>query len=141
MTGNEAACPVVAQIIDEELMERSAPEISGAYHALCCMILIRTVQAVGKTVKAMRERKIEVCQKKAAERWIAGRRGILPFEAVCEAFDMDPDYVRRKVMAHAINEGGQSISSRKVQSRFVFGRPSHARNRSPVCDRQGPASD
>ena len=110
-------------MIDIELSDRSPQEIAGSYRALCCMILLRTVQAVGKTVLAMRERKIEVRQKRAAERWVRGKVGTLPFEAVCEAFDFDPDFARDRVLRHAISEGGKPISRvTRHPSCPVFGR-------------------
>lgn len=135
--GHESACPAQQQMIDIELADRSAQEIAGAYRALCCMILLRTVQAVGKTVMAMRERKIEVRQKRAAERWVRGRVGTLPFESVCEAFDMDPGVARSKILSHAISEGGQPISRvTRHPSCPVFGRRTSAGQHHPVGQNQ-----
>ncbi len=141
MAADEHACPVTQQIIDIELEDRSAPEIAGAYHALCCMILTRTAQIVGKSCKDLRDRKAEVFQKRDAERWVNGRVGVLTFESVCEAFDMDPERARSSIERYAQSAGDGAITKRKqLRRHVVFGRTSDAcrrpkpvRETSPHC--------
>lgn len=136
MKAAEFACPAMEQVIDIELADRSPPELSGAYHALCAMLLIRTALAMGKTADALRCRKGEISQKVAAEQWIEGEHGVLTFREVCEAFDMDPDTAKRRIRDHAASELGGSINRRKrPRTHLVFGRTNDACRR-PVSGRQ-----
>lgn len=137
MKCEEFACSATEQVIDIELSERSPPELAGAYHALCAMLLIRTALAMGKTANALRCRKGEIAQKVAAERWIEGGRGVLSFREVCEAFDMDPDTAKRRIRDHAASELGGSINRRKrPRTHLVFGRTCDACRRRPVSGRK-----
>lgn len=122
-TNEKPPCPALRQCIDIELAERSDSEIAGAYQALCAMMLLRTACVVGKSAGEFRNRKIEVTQKLAAERWLEGRLGLVTFEEVCAAFDLDPEYGRDRIYCFAESDRSGAINkAKKPKVHMIFGR-------------------
>lgn len=107
------------QVVDMELADRSGEEIACAYRALCAAILLRTAMvARAKTPP----RKVELDQKRTAIKWVTGGRGVITFEACCEALNMVPDRARQSIGDYVRGGPGGAISNgKKPHSRMVTG--------------------
>lgn len=143
---SEQSDPVVDQIVDIELSERSGVEIYGAYQSICAMLMLRTAMVVGRKTPPRKE---EIDQRQVAVQWLEGGHGVLSFEGVCEALDIDPDRARDAIQKYAAPGGGDAINRkrRKPHSHMVFGKANrHAertvfdRRENPSANRMGPGT-
>lgn len=119
----------LAQVIDFQLEERTGVELSSAYRALCCAMLIHTAQIL--TAKQT-TRKDYVKMRAAAKGWKDGGKGVLTFEQACDAIDLCPRLVVERLDAYVSSKASGPIitsgkygGNKRPRRHYVFGKSCH----------------
>ena len=108
----------MAAVIDYEVGLFDKSEIAGAYRSICAMLLLRTATVVRKRT---RYRNMETQQKAAARRWVESENeGAITFREACAAIDIEPNQMRKDILALVRSEPSNAIIKKKPA--FVFGR-------------------
>jgi hypothetical protein len=117
------------QVIELQLEERTGAELSNAYRALCCAMLIHTAQTL--TAKQT-TRKEAVKNRSAARNWTDGKRGVVTFEDACDAVDLCPESFAKRLDEYVssntggtIITGGKYANAKRPRRHYVFGRSCH----------------
>lgn len=132
MLTEEVACPATSQVIDEELDALSPHELEGCWRSLCAMMLLRTANLL---TSQMLSRKEFAIQRRAAREWIDGKmRGVITFQAACEALDLEEECVRRGLFLHAESGNWEAINKMGLR-RHVFGKLHESPAKNPAAPR------
>lgn len=121
---------VIGQVIEEQLESLTRDELVGCWRSLCAMMLLRTTNILTHQMLPPKE---QACARRNARAWLNGGDAVVPFRHVAEELDMDPEWLREKILDHARNPRGWPINS-AGKSRTVFGRnPWATPNESDSC--------
>ena len=109
---------VLGQVIEEELELLTRDELIGCWRSLCAMILLRTANVLTGQVLPPKE---QASARRDARAWLDGENAVVPFRVVAEELDLDPEWLRKKMLDHVQNSRGWPINKAGI-ARAVFGR-------------------
>jgi|DEB0MinimDraft_10_1074344.scaffolds.fasta_scaffold03241_14 hypothetical protein len=102
--------PAEQELIDHDLSSLSGDEISGGWRSICAMILLRTVSSVSRSQEARISKAEARLQYKAAKEWMAGKAGLISFEEVLSALELEEQYVRNGIDRYAKTAVSRAIN-------------------------------
>jgi hypothetical protein len=95
-------------------------ELAGAWKALCAALLAQAVERkrVEENISSRHKqpvhwfRKEECRQRSQARCWLDGGVGVVTFEDCCEALDVEPSYIRKKIKGYCQERKRKPINSK-----------------------------